>query len=202
MNRILKSLILLGALSMFAFEVTKAAWSDAAQSTANIFTAGTLDLKLSDTDETDADAVSMTWGDSGMVPGGTPVDATLTLKNSGTVVGDHVHFSVANTITDNGAAATPDMDSYLEISTLEYDGGNIFGQIADANGNGYIDLSDFAAAGTIGDNTSATGNALTDLGVNHTLRMVVGLEANAPSEIQGDSVETTLTATLHQSNGQ
>lgn len=182
--------------------VTRAAWSDTGQSTGNVFTAGTLDLKLTDDNETDADSVSMTWSGTGMVPGGTPIDKTLSLKNSGTVAGNHVHFSVANTVTDSATAATPDMDSYLQISVLDYDGGNILGQITDANANGYIDLSDFSAAGLIGDDSDATGNALTDTGVDHTFRMAVGLHTTTPSEIQGDSVETTLTATLHQTDGQ
>lgn len=193
---------MLSVVTLLIIGVTRAAWSDTAQSTGNVFTAGSLDLKLTDDNEIDEDNVSMTWGELGMVPGGTPIDKTLSLKNSGTVAGNHVHFSVANTVTDNGAAATPDMDSYLEVSTLEYDTVDILGEITDSNGNSYIDLADFSAAGLIGDDSDATGNALIDTGADHTLRMVVGLNTATPSDIQGDSVETTLTATLHQASGQ
>ena len=60
-------------------------FNDTETSTGNTFTAGTLDLVLSDDDETDQDGVTATWvSPANWAPGDT-VPATLTMKNIGTV---------------------------------------------------------------------------------------------------------------------
>ena len=58
-------------------------FSDTETSSGNTFTAGTLDLVLSDDDETDLDGVTATWmSPVGWAPGDTET-ATLTMKNVG-----------------------------------------------------------------------------------------------------------------------
>lgn len=192
---------MIGIVGVLAFGATKAVWSDSARSTGNTFQAGTLDLKVGNSVDPGTDSTSLTWNGANMYPGGPTVDATLHLKNGGNVAGDHIHFSVANSDT-----ATAGMAKYLEISTLDYDGNSILGELSDVNKNGIIDLDDWQQLGLIGDHTGFGRNILVDGG--HTLRMVVGLKGGfdplntTPDSIQGDTGTTDLTATLHQADGQ
>lgn len=205
MLNIAKSIAVIAAVGVVAFKVTSAAWSDSAHSTGNTFQAGTLDLRVANTGESYGNSTTLTWVGEGMVPGGEPVDAILNLKNSGTVASDHVHFAVENQLTD----AEAQMDAYLEITTLLYDGVEILDQVSDdvedgGNGNGYQDVDDWEnqLAGFIGASTGDQKNVLADFGVEHTLQLAVQLHPDAPDDVQGDGVEMVLTATLHQADGQ
>ncbi len=63
-------------------------FSDVETSTGNTFTAGTLDLVLSDLGETDQNGVSATWvSPANWAPGGPEVVAELTMKNIGSIGG-------------------------------------------------------------------------------------------------------------------
>lgn len=210
MIKILKSALVIGIVGVFAFSATKAVWSDSGQSTGNTFAAGTLDLKLSDDDETDLDDVAITWNGTAMTPGGTTVSADLLVKNVGDPAADHVHFAVSNGIVEGagvGADASDPMDANLEITGLSYDGASIMGYLTDVNGNGWIDLDDWAQTGDIGDHDGALVPAdgtlpLADLDADHTLSMTVQLNALSTDANQGDIVTTDVTATLHQADGQ
>jgi len=203
--------ILMSSLSIFASlalatGATFAFFSDVGTSSNNVFAAGTFDLKLTDGNETDLDDVTQTWTGTNMAPGGATVDNTLRLRNSGTVAGNHVHLALTNSST--GAA----MNRLLKIVTLEYDadgdgnftdpGENMLGTIGDSNSNGFIDLDDWAAL--VGDHgmTGSIFLPLTDVGVGHDLHMVVQLDASATSAVEGQSVTSTFTATLHQAPAQ
>ncbi len=213
MLSIIKSLMMIAVAAAVAIGSTKAVWSDSGQSTGNTFQAGTLDLKLSDNNDTDLDSVTVTWAGDDMLPGGAGVSATLNLKNVGSPAADHVHFSVANSITeDTSLAGADDSDlitGHLQVTSLTYDGTNIlnFNLIPDDNANGYLDLADMEAAGSIGMSTGLlTDNppklVLDDLNTDHPLVMTVALNSDSPDENQGDLNTMTVTATLHQANGQ
>lgn len=213
MLNIIKSLMLIAVVAAVAVGSTKAVWSDSGQSTGNTFQAGTLDLKLSDDDQSDLDTVTMTWTGDDMLPGGTGVSATLSLKNVGSPAADHVHFSVANNITEDeslaGAGDSDPITNHMQVTFLTYDGTNIlnFNLIPDDNGNGYFDLADMETAGLIGMSTGLlTDNppklVLNDLGTDHPLVMTVKLNSDSPDENQGDLNTLAVTATLHQANGQ
>lgn len=213
MLNIIKSLMMIVIVAAIAVGSTKAVWSDSGQSTGNTFQAGTLDLKLSDDDQTDLDIVTLTWSGDDMLPGGAGASATLNLKNVGSPAADHVHFSVANNITEDeslvGADDSDQITNHLQVTSLTYDNTNIlnFNLIPDDNGNGYIDLADMEAAGQIGMSTGLlTDNppklVLDDLNNNHPLVMTVALNSDSPDENQGDLNTMTVTATLHQADGQ
>jgi len=213
MFNIIKSLLMITVVAAVAVGSTKAVWSDSGQSTGNTFQAGTLDLKLSDDNQTDLDTVTVTWAGSGMLPGGSGATATLNLKNVGSPAADHVHFSVANSITEDtslvGAASVDLITKHLQVTSLTYDGTDIrsFNLIPDSNANNYLDLADMAAAGSIGMSTGLlTDNppklVLNDLDTDHPLVMTVRLNSDSPDENQGDLNTMTVTATLHQADGQ
>ena len=162
---ILASLALLGGAT-FAF------FSDAGTSSNNVFATGTLDLKLSDsTPEVDQDNVTASFGSGALVPGSCTGSQTLNLKNTGTIAADHaeVHLTL-NSITDINTNAEPDMDTFLRLSVLTYDGVDQLAQILDTNGNLFKDLEDWAAPANAGvlDNL-----ALINLNTNHPLVMDV-----------------------------
>lgn len=213
MLNIIKSLMMIAVVAAVAVGSTKAVWSDSGQSTGNTFQAGTLDLKLSDNNDTDLDTVTVTWAGAGMLPGGAGASATLNLKNVGSPAADHVHFSVVNNITEDatlaGAGSTDLITKHLEVTSLTYDNTNIlnFNLIPDSNANNYFDLADLAAAGQIGMSTGLlTDNppklVLNNLNSNHPLVMTVRLNSDSPNENQGDLNTMTVTATLHQADGQ
>lgn len=213
MLNIIKSLMMIAIVATIAVGSTKAVWSDSGQSTGNTFQAGTLDLKLSDDDETNLDTVALTWAGDDMLPGGSGVSATLNLKNVGSPAADHVHFSVANNITEDeslaGAGDSDPITNHMQVTSLTYDGTNILNMnlIPDDNGNGYIDLADMEAAGQIGMSTGLlTDNppklVLDDLETDHPLVMTVALNSDSPDENQGDLNTLAVTVTLHQADGQ
>jgi spore coat-associated protein N len=200
------ALSIVTALSLMG-GATYAFFSDTGTSSANSFATGTLNLKLSDaavnggTLETDQDTVTSSFGSDTLIPGSCTGVQTLNLKNSGTVAANHaeVHLT-ANAVTDAGTPANPDIDAFLRINSLNYDGGgSLLGLITDTNGNTWVDLDDWenvANAGVL-DNL-----ALTDTGVNHPLTMDVCLNSTADNTVQGDSVLTTFTIDLNQDASQ
>lgn len=195
-----------GAFAFFSSEAT---------SEANTFSAGTLTLALSDDDETDETTVSATWTATDFAPGQS-VSGTLKLKNTGSVLADHVDISVVNTVTDAafppGDVATTPMDTVLEITELKYDanadgdfldpGEDLLPLLADLNGNTIIDLDDL-------ENTDAEGLEdlinlpLTDTGIDHELKMTVRFHPTlGVNQHQADEVTTVLTIVLDQDASQ
>lgn len=173
---------------------TWAYFSDAGTSNNNVFGAGTLDLKLSDdTTETDQDNVTASFGGSNLGPGNCASPAQLRVKNTGTVLGDHIEIAITNTVTDVGDVPPNPFDTYLRLNTFTYDGTPI--SVSDANVNGISDLDDLEANPV--DNLS-----LTNLNSNHTIVLEVCLDGSAPNGVQGDSVDSDWTVTLNQHTSQ
>lgn len=189
-SRIIVSILTIVAVVGGVSAVTFAFFSDSGTSNDNLFAAGTIDLKLSDSDETVMDTVTATIGGTNMVPGDTK-SGTLQLRNDGSHVADHAELSVVNTDSD---LVNP-LDAVMEITALTYDGGSVMSQLTDNNTNGYIDLNDLATLGL--DNLS-----LTDLGVDHPLAMTVQFRSDAGNLYQGDSVDSDWTVTLNQDSSQ
>lgn len=197
--KILSSAMSLATAGSLLVGATFAFFSDQGTSSNNIFSTGTLDLKLSDsTPEVDQDSVTASFGGT-LAPGSCTGNQTLTLKNTGTIIANHAEVSVSNSVSDTGSNATPDMDSYLRINLLTYDSGDVLGQIADqgSDGNIFVDLADWAASLTALDNLS-----LTNLNSGHNLVMDICLDSSAPNELQSDSVTSTFTVTLNQDASQ
>ena len=151
------------------FNTTRALLTDSQAVPGNQFTTGTFDLRLSDANEIDLNSVTATWTATSMKPGDT-VNATLTVKNIGTIAGDHIEISASNIVTEAGSApgstGTIPMDRVLEIIVFSYDSVDKRSLIPDSNGNGYKDLDDLEA-------TTIDNLALTDLNTAHTIEMTV-----------------------------
>ena len=178
---------------------TRAYFSQQGEVKSNVFSTGTLALKLSDSDEFDSDETTATWNIVAGGPGD-EVSGTVNIKNTGSIVADHIEITAVNTVTESdiapGSTADVALDTVLEITVLTYDGVDVLSQVTDANGNGIKDLDDLEAV-TLDD------LALTDLNVDHPLAMTIRFEpVLTVGEHQGDSATTTLTVTLNQHSSQ
>jgi len=202
---ILASLALLGGAT-FAF------FSDAGTSSENIFSSGTLDMELTDSDEGPTDDVSGTWG-LASAPGD-PFSGDLMIKNTGSVDADHIELMFTNLVTEAssgpGTVPTVPMDRVIEVTVLAWDSNgdgvtdtNLLPGVVDTNFNGIIDLDDLENQDVDGpvdfDGVSFDGTQSAD----HTLHMEGELDSVlAVDQHQGDSVNMTLDVTMNQDASQ
>lgn len=183
---------LIGILGVVSFVAvgTRAYFSQQGEVKSNVFSTGTLSLKLNEDEEATA-----VWNIAAGAPGDS-VSGTANIKNAGNIVADHIEVSAKNTIIEAtsgpGTPSTTPLDTVLEITALTYDGADVLSQVTDANGNGIKDLDDL-------ETVVLDDLALTDLDVDHPLAMTVRFEpTRTVAEHQGDSATTTLTVTLNQ----
>ncbi len=191
--KIMASLLVLGLASAGLGYGTFAYFTDEETSTANIFTAATLDLKTDD-----ADGVTATIADSSFVPGDTAT-GSIVLKNGGNLAtGLDLDFKATMAVTDDTAAnaggacaASDQIDKFITVTTLTYGATDLLATIADADADGRKSLDDLEAHGVFSD--------LTDPGTaGTTLTITVSYDTAAPNCNQADSVDMTLTFQLAQ----
>lgn len=196
-NRLRKGTIVSLATILLATSVgaygTFAYFNDTETSTANLFSAGTLDLALTTAEPGGVDA----FVEAGNFAPGDVVSGVLTLENQGTIyTGDaeghtvNLNISTALTATDADGVST-DMDRYLELTTLTYGTTDLLAQMSDENGNGLLDLGDMAQTDFTG--LSDPGSAGKDLTVE------VSFHPSANNDLQGDSINAAFTFVLAQS---
>jgi len=189
-------------------------FTDVETSTGNTFTAGTLDLKMSDDNEyPPGDGVSHTWSMSNMAPGVSNVGPWgVSVINSGTIGGGHVEISFSHEIndlpdvsSDTNPHSTPgEMARWLQILSMTYDGVTFVGAmptpghaLVDANHNGFFDLQDV----TLPDNIASLDNlpappANSGGIISFTMHLL--FNDGATNDIQGDTLTTTVSFTLNQ----
>ncbi len=177
----LSGLSILTAISLVGAG-TFAYFSDAGTSSNNVFSSGSLNMVLSDSDQTDQESVTASFGGTNLTPGVCLPAATLNIKNAtGSVAANHIDVAASN--TDSIFAA------FLKINTLTYDGFDVV--VTDSNTNGYRDLQDLATNGIV-------NKSLTNVNVDHPLVMEVCLDLSAGNSQQGQSDTLGLTVTLDQ----
>ena len=196
---------------------TWAFFSDTEISSNNQFSAGTLNLKLSDSDQTDVDGVTASFGGTNLQPGGTVGPSTITLKNIGTLNADHVDIKFHNVVTDNPSydaadlgTNIADMSSVLVVAALSYGGNNLLTQTVP----GTFDNTDIEAADNAGNNDGIiTLNELNDVVIQdlaapaanngtEVFSITVTIPGTVGNGIQGDEDVTTLTFGLYQDSSQ
>lgn len=91
MKKIAMSLLTITAIVSLVAGATNAYFSDNATSYNNTFTAGTLNLQLSDANEGWSEAVSGTWNSPSNWAPGQEVDSTIHLRNAGSVPAEAVY---------------------------------------------------------------------------------------------------------------
>jgi len=215
------SVLCIGLVAMTVGAGTLAYFIDTETSISNSFTAGTLDLKVSDTDEASGDGVSATWIMNNMKPGDTDVGPfAVTLRNSGSIAGDHVEISFSHTIDEisnpvesdtNDASSPEDLAKWIEITTMTYDGTNFVSDFVandpnlDPNNNGFFDLEDvmrpeYSGEGGFLDNQPVP-LPQNSIG-SRTFMMGLDFHMEATNDIQGDILTTTVTFVLNQDSSQ
>ncbi|GAA0457346.1 CalY family protein [Halococcus dombrowskii] len=154
-RKLLGGVTTIGVASALGGVSTWATFRDEESSTDNSVQAGTLDLVLSDSDETEADGVSGEFTLSNAKPGDT-LYGDITLENAGSLDANHVELAFSydeneadspngNNEADTLSNSADGMAKQFEVTQLTYDGTNIFPSISDANGNGRKDIADLTA---------------------------------------------------------
>lgn len=182
--RILASVAIVGVASATAGIGLFAFFSDTATSSSNLFSAGTVDLKVNN-----ADSIGMFIGGSNMKPGDT-FSGNVTLKNNGSIT-TGLDLDIAIAISqNNGTDGVGNISKFLRIQNLDYGGTPI--TISDVNGNGFSDLGDWDVS-----NTNTTD--LADPGAGgRILNLTVVFDTSAGNDLQGDSATVTFTFFLAQ----
>jgi predicted ribosomally synthesized peptide with SipW-like signal peptide len=216
----MKKIVILSIAVLLTFAAvglgTNAYFSDTEASTSNVFSVGTLDLKLTDANETDQDGVTASFGGSALAPGSSVGPATVTLKNTGSLTADHVDIKVESAVTDyasyNAAdlgANIADMSTVLTVSALSYGATDLL-----ATSGGVFTNADIEAADNAGNNDLViTMNELDNVIVDSlaapaasggtvVLSMTVGIPTSVGNGIQGDQVDVTVTFGLYQDASQ
>lgn len=155
-------------------------FNSVAVSATNIFSTGTLKLKLANSDSVFADNVTATFGGAGLAPGVCLPMSSLQFKNTGTVKANHADITATNTDAD--------FASIMRLKTITFDNSPV--SLPDSNSNGYPDLKDLATSGII-------NKPLTDFAV-HTLTMEVCMDETAGNAQQGKSNSMDISVTLDQ----
>jgi spore coat-associated protein N len=209
-----KILILAIAIVLIVGAVASATWSyfsDTEDSLDSEFAAGTLNLKLSDNDETAyQDGVTASWYCTNMKPGDL-CGGYVNLKNTGTIAADHVEISFANVVYNNAYPTPPalgddsDISDSLNLTLMQYGTTNLLQQSA----SDIFDNDDIEAADADNDNIitlyELNGITIDNLvaplpgGIDVVqLNMTVQLDPATGNGNQGDSVVVDITFTLNQ----
>ncbi|MBU3967163.1 MAG: M73 family metallopeptidase [Euryarchaeota archaeon] len=151
-----------------------------------------------------SDGVSSTWTMSNMIPGVSTVSKTVSLKNNGSINEDHVEISFSHTLAEGTplefgypVSVPGDMARYIEITSMTYGGTDLKAVLTNANGNGWKDLEDVTlpANAAVLDDLSPAGG-----GTDFTMSLL--FRGEAPNDLQGDSLTTTVSFTSNQHTSQ
>lgn len=218
-RRLLSGVAATGAAAAGTGAGTWAYFQDTETSSGNTIEAGTLDLKISDSDEGFGDGVSGTWTLSNAKPGDNVI-SDVTLQNSGSLEADHVEFDISVTENEsNGPSGSNEADTkpstasgmaeQFEVTVLTYDGTNVLSNLSDANGNGIIDIGDIASGNdSVLDNLNPppAANGGTE-SLDIVFRWAHDSEfdssvSGSNNDYQGDELNLTVTMALHQNSSQ
>ncbi|WP_305065421.1 TasA family protein [Methanococcoides sp.] len=174
------SLLLIGVVAASAGAGTWATFSDTETSAGNTFTAGTLDIGISN---------SFAFGP--VAPGDANTE-TITITNSGNIAANSVFLKLDVLDSEPSADTEPetvaedgtdkyDISEMIEITSIKYGATDISGLYSDLNLNSYLDLDDLNAADDVEINgASPLGTTSVDVTIDMTF------VANAGNEYQGD----------------
>jgi predicted ribosomally synthesized peptide with SipW-like signal peptide len=141
MKRLLLSVLFLGITSLVAIGATTAYFSDTEISSANTFTAGTLDLKL---DHGDIAVTKFTL--AGLRPGNQP-RGTYNLMNDGSITGD-LSISKIKVLGSENLCTEPELeagDDCLSVLTGDLQKVLNLRIFVDNDGSGWISTGDYTA---------------------------------------------------------
>ena len=222
MKRVLTGILLIVSAAMLAGAGTYAYFSSTKTSTGNTFTAGTLDLKLSDHSSNGpwSDGVTGTWTLSNMMPGDETPTASVYFKNFGSVASSTMEITCNYTVTEETPRAGSDTDpntdqhpdemaKHMIITTMIYRNDHLNincstgydswskqtkdeWKVNDANGDGKISLYELKLDPLVLPSPDTQPNKVTQLD------MSIKFDENAGNDFQGDTFNLTMIFTLKQ----
>jgi len=224
-RKVLLSIIIIGVVGALIGAGVFAYFSDTETSTGNTFTAGTMNLDLTDASDDGTESEVATWVFSDIAPGDTDGVARLTITNTGTLSGylDLSGIAVAN--AENNDPATDEAEAADDADTSNDTGGgelgaNLLVQIwIDADNDGLVggsggtltEESIYPAAaigaadpGVTGvlDNIAASYNLdeLLNTGAPNStyIALLYDLPGATNNTVQGDSATLSFTVELDQ----
>jgi predicted ribosomally synthesized peptide with SipW-like signal peptide len=221
-KRVLTGILLIVSAAMLAGAGTYAYFSSTKTSTGNTFTAGTLDLKLSDYSSQGpwSDGVSGIWTLSNMMPGDETPTASVYFKNFGSVASSTMEITCSYTVTEETPRAQSDTDpntdqhpdemaKYMIITTMIYRNDHVNincstgydsyskqtkdeWKVNDANGDGKISLYELKLDPLVLPSPDTQRDKVTQLD------MSIKFDENAGNDFQGDTFDLTMIFTLKQ----
>lgn len=224
MSKILISLMTIALVGSLVGGGVHAYFNDLETNTGNVFTAGMLNLTLTDSSDDGTESETATWVFSDIAPGDTGGGARLTITNSGNLDGYLDLSSVNVTNAENYNAATDEAEAINDADTSDLTGGgelganlkvqvwidtNNDGVVAVDGGSNLLEESIYPAADIGTPNPGVTG-VLDGIGASYDLdelliatgstylSILYDLPSAANNAIQGDSATLNFTIELDQ----
>ena len=221
----LVSVMCIALVVMLAGAGTLAYFSDTETSTGNTFADGTMDLKISDGNESWGDGVTATWTLSDMKPGDT-VSGWVALDAVGSISANHAEITCDYSVTEESTQTESDTDpntnqhpdwmaKNLIIDQAWYsgDGYNInlltgtnmgaeeqhdYWKIEDVDGDGKQTLYDLK----YGNEGNGVDNLPPPDTFQYSFSMNIKFNETAGNDFQGDTFNLTMIFTLNQDGSQ
>ena len=219
------SVMCIALVAMIAGVGTLAYFSDTEISTGNTFTAGTMDLKIMDSDDGWGDGVTATWTLSDMKPGDS-VSGWVMLDAVGTIPANHVEITCDYSVTEESPQTESDTDPntdqhpdemakklIIDQAWYQADGYNInlltgtntltgeqhdYWKIEDVDGDGKQTLYDLK----YGNGGNGVDNLPPPDTFQYSFAMNIKFDENAGNDFQGDTFNLTVIFTLNQDSSQ
>ncbi len=223
MSKIIISLMTIALVAALVGGGVYAYFSDTETSTGNVFTAGTLNLDLTDASDDGTESETATWVFIDMVPGATGGNARLIIENTGSITGYLDLSSVGVDNDENYDADTDEAEATDDADTSDENGGgelgaNLLVQIwFDANNDGVVDTTggnldeeSIYPAAAIGEADPGVTGVLDSIAATYDLdeelttgeiefiALLYDLPSSTNNAIQGDSANLTFTVELDQ----
>ena len=186
--------VLVALVGVAANSGTLAVFTDAAPSNNNTFTTGTLDLKLSDNNETDLDSVSTSVTFTAMAPGDTVTDRIVP-KNTGSLA---LRYAISASATNADSKGLKDQ-LVLTIKTIDVTTPGIPCDNFDGT-QLYTGDTDSTAGKLVGDNTQGAqaGDRTLAAAASETLCFRVNLPLSTGNTFQNATTTVTFTFDAEQ----
>ena len=188
--------VLVALVGVAANSGTLAVFTDAAPSNNNTFTTGTLDLKLSDNNETDLDSVSTSVTFTAMAPGDTVTDRIVP-KNTGSLA---LRYAISSSATNADSKGLKDQ-LVLTIKTIDVTTPGIPCDNFDGT-QLYTGDTDSTAGKLVGDNTQGAqaGDRTLAAAASETLCFRVNLPLSTGNTFQNATTTVTFTFDAEQTS--
>lgn len=211
-KKMLLSVLIIGVVATAAGAGTWAAFSDTGYTRGNTFTAGTLDMFLTDDDETEQNSVSATWKSPAAFKPGDEFEKTLHFTNKGTVDAHHIYFYLENVQNNDRGDGSNLMDAIVitsiterfnDVTTTNY-ASTIENAVGD--GDGELTLAEFCNWGpgyyTYDDQNDASDDIVIAGGDQDDYDFILKFKfkEEAGNEYQGDSCSFDIKATATQNS--